>query len=105
MSELGPNFQHLSHKNCPLDAVLKVLREEAVQNLLPSPPKAITVMPGRRITKSAAYFFAGTGGATSIKGELIACVPKLNDAAGYREARRLVKQDLSLTPQALNPKA
>eukprot|EP00972_Heterocapsa_arctica_P023457 3456005-Heterocapsa_arctica.AAC.1 len=29
MSEVGPSFAHYVHRNCPLDAVLRVLSEEA----------------------------------------------------------------------------
>ena len=39
MSELGPAFSYHSFKNCPLDDVIKVLREEAASNFLPAPVK------------------------------------------------------------------
>lgn len=45
-------------------------------------------------TKTAAFIFAGTNGATSLKEELIGRVPVLKDASGYREARRLLRQEL-----------
>lgn len=32
MAELGPTFWHYEYKNCPLDVVLKVLKEEASAN-------------------------------------------------------------------------
>eukprot|EP00434_Breviolum_minutum_P034350 symbB.v1.2.030399.t1/scaffold3420.1/size57189/7 len=36
MSELGPTFWHYEYKNCPLDVVLKVLKEEASANSMGS---------------------------------------------------------------------
>ena len=45
MSELGPAFSYHSFKNCPLDDVIKVLREEAASNFLPAPVKT-TDLPG-----------------------------------------------------------
>lgn len=44
MDELGPSFEHFSYKNCPLDAVLKVMREEL--SALSQPSK----MPARAMT-------------------------------------------------------
>jgi len=95
MNELGPSFQFHKHKNCPLDEVLKVLREEAISTLLPTRPKSFVRLPGLRDrTRTSQIFFAGTDGATSLKQELVARVPVLRDAAGYREARRLLKHEL-----------
>lgn len=93
MAELGPGFEHHARKNCPLDEVLKVLREEAVRNLLPSPPKPIVLVPGCRKSRSA-FFFAGTDGATSLKEEIVARLPHLRDASGYRDARKLLEEEL-----------
>lgn len=36
MAELGPTFWHYEYKNCPLDVVLKVLKEEASSNSMGS---------------------------------------------------------------------
>lgn len=36
MAELGPTFWHYEYKNCPLDVVLKVLKEEASANSMGS---------------------------------------------------------------------
>jgi len=40
------------------------------------------------------FFFAGTDGATSVKAELVGRVPLMKDASSYREARRLLTEDL-----------
>lgn len=96
MAELGPGFEYHFHKNCPLDAVLKVLREEAVQKLIPSPPRSITVVPGLRgsIISTRAFFFNGTEGATSLKEEIVARLPQIKDSSGYRQARKLLLNEL-----------
>lgn len=89
MAELGPGFQAHSYKNCPLEDVLKVLREEAVSNLLPTATAHLSL----GAHKETPLLFVGTNGSTSVKDELVARVPKLKDASGFREARRLVRED------------
>lgn len=80
MSELGPGFGFQSFKNCPLDAVLKVLREEAAseRSMLRSAPSPLagTRSSSWRKTTSSPFFFAGTDGATSVK----AGAPPLRDS-------------------------
>eukprot|EP00435_Cladocopium_sp_Y103_P056868 s481_g19.t1 len=94
LSEVGPSFEAQQHKNCPLDAVLKLLQEEAQET---SRPQRISV-----VDRSAARAgrladlrggFRGTGGATSLKEELVERVPVLKDAGAFREARRILRED------------
>lgn len=115
MSCLGPGFRHHAFKNCSLDDVLKVLREEAashprkpsissgsslnVKSLLCSDKSVrrrsvlgATGVAGEKGQK-VPFFFRGTDGATSLKEELVGRVPILNDAAGFREARRLLQEE------------
>jgi len=103
MSELGPGFSFHAFKNCPLDSVLKVLREEAASNLVASPAsqptlKAYQVRAAVRrksvLAGKVPFFFAGTDGATSVKAELVGRVPVMKDASSYREARRLLTEEL-----------
>lgn len=91
MSELGPAFKYHAHKNCPLEAVLKVLREEAVSKLLPSAPMRVSALKSEA---GARLVFLGTNGATSVRDEIVARVPILNDPSGYREARRILMEEL-----------
>mmetsp|Transcript_29054 Transcript_29054/g.52927 ORF Transcript_29054/g.52927 Transcript_29054/m.52927 type:complete len:780 (+) Transcript_29054:64-2403(+) len=100
MSELGPSFDVHRHKNCPLDDVLKVLREELAAESTPALVRASSSMasqcPHAKISQRPRRqsFSGGADGATSLKGELVARVPVLKDAAGFREARRLVMEEL-----------
>eukprot|EP00434_Breviolum_minutum_P001051 symbB.v1.2.000924.t1/scaffold27.1/size414596/32 len=94
MAELGPSFEAQMHKNCPLDAVIKVLEEEAQEA---SRPQRVSVVSA---TESKAERladlmggFRGTGGATSLKEELVERVPVLRDAGSFREARRIFRED------------
>eukprot|EP00928_Gymnodinium_smaydae_P015013 TRINITY_DN15507_c0_g1_i1.p1 TRINITY_DN15507_c0_g1~~TRINITY_DN15507_c0_g1_i1.p1 ORF type:complete len:725 (-),score=110.06 TRINITY_DN15507_c0_g1_i1:207-2381(-) len=101
MSELGPSFGFQKFKCCSLDDVLAVLRDEAVQKLLPSAPVANSdLIRFKKLTRMPGINIAGTDGATSLKDELVARVPALRDAAGYREARRLLVHEFG-GPSAL----
>mmetsp|Transcript_111803 Transcript_111803/g.315805 ORF Transcript_111803/g.315805 Transcript_111803/m.315805 type:complete len:722 (-) Transcript_111803:60-2225(-) len=100
MSVLGPSFKFHAKKNCPLDAVLKVLREEFVSSFSIHPPKSSlpgfrerSTMRMRNSADKTPFFFAGVGGATSLKEELTGRTATLKDAAGYREARRLLMEE------------
>mmetsp|Transcript_73908 Transcript_73908/g.154004 ORF Transcript_73908/g.154004 Transcript_73908/m.154004 type:complete len:759 (+) Transcript_73908:35-2311(+) len=101
MSELGPSFSFQSFKNCPLDQVLKVLREEAASTLVASPtaPAGLQAQQRSGQTRKSAtpgkmpFFFTGTDGATSVKAELVGRVPVMKDASSYREARRLLTEE------------
>ena len=115
MSELGPAFSYHSFKNCPLDDVIKVLREEAASNFLPAPVKT-TDLPGlmekagarrRRMSMigetragggGGNFFFAGTDGATSVKAEIVGRLPIIKDAASFRAARRMLMEELGGMP-------
>lgn len=46
MSDLGPSFSYHGFKNCPLDDIIKVLREEAASNLLPAAVSTKGGIPG-----------------------------------------------------------
>lgn len=108
LSETGPSLELLSYKNCPLSAVLRVLREEAAGTVAPPKPLhpvlaklAEAKRPAQRalrgskcMTKTA---FQGRGGATSLKAELVEQVPELRDASGFRRARRLLQESLGGT--------
>mmetsp|Transcript_25018 Transcript_25018/g.63438 ORF Transcript_25018/g.63438 Transcript_25018/m.63438 type:complete len:828 (-) Transcript_25018:92-2575(-) len=113
MSELGPGFKTHIHKNLPLEDVIKVLKEDASPDArIPGPPASPTPehqlpalspqhsQPRRRSTpqadgeETAPLFFTGTEGATSLKDELCGRVPVLRDASGFREVRRVLKQEL-----------
>jgi len=98
MTEVGPGFSVQAFKNCPLDAVLKVLREEAASSMTVSVSKPIMPMrPSRSRVSSVGgkhFFFAGTDGATSLKAEIIGRIPVLKDASSFREARRLLVEEL-----------
>lgn len=103
MTDLGPGFSFQSFKNCPLDQVLKVLREEAASKLVATPvaPASRLVAEQRAIIRRRSmamgkvpFFFAGTDGATSVKAELAGRVPVLKDASSFREARRLLIEEL-----------
>jgi len=98
MSEPSPSLQANAFKNCSLDMVLKVLAEEA--NSGAPPPRSL--QPGvyhlsevetLRLRRRS-FFFKGTDGATSLKAELVGRLPVLIDAAAFREARRLMLQEL-----------
>jgi len=107
MSELGPGFQVNIYKNCPLDAVLRVLTEDALAEasgvvryppVLAEPPLALAARGAPRRSNTAdglpVMFFTGTEGATSLKDELAARVPVLRDASRFREVRRVLLQEL-----------
>lgn len=52
----------------------------------------------RTLTKSgSAFFFAGTDGATSVKAEIVGRIPILRDASTFREARRMLTEQLGGT--------
>lgn len=95
LSEVGPSYKAQQHKNCPLDAVVKLLQEEAQETSL----QRISVVDRSAATKSSARLadlrggFRGTGGATSLKEELVERVPVLRDAGAFREARRILRED------------
>jgi len=102
MSCLGPGFSFHSERLVPLDDILKVLREEVASNLATSPHRTAgaSVHVRRRSVVSGPkvpFFFTGQDGATSCKDELVGRVPVSNDAAGFREARRLLKEELGGT--------
>jgi len=100
MSQLGPGFGFQSFKSCPLDDVLQVLREEAGGDKVSSviqpsvPPVAKVGWMTHKRQGDGNFFFAGTDGATSLKAELVGRVPILRDAASFREARRLLREEL-----------
>ena len=77
----------------PLDAVLKVLQEESQDTVIPQPVSVV----GERSASSSLYMltggFRGTGGATSLKEELVERVPVLCDAGSFREVRRIFRED------------
>lgn len=107
MSDLGPSFSLHGFKNCPLDDIIKVLREEAVNNLLPAAVSTGGGIPGVKAKartrtssvygKNAKFFFAGTDGATSVKAEVVGRLPLIKDAASFRGARRMVTEELGGT--------
>lgn len=105
MSMLGPSFHTNQYRNCPLEAVLEVLREdteglspyELTEQPFPLPHELSS--PRRRKWSEGGssvepLFFSGTEGATSLKDELAARVPVLRDAARFREVRRVLLQEL-----------
>lgn len=99
LSETGPPFLALNYKNCPLDDVLKVLGEEAALEAASAPSSGVSASPSdcrrrSRLMTRRSFFFAGTDGATSLKAEITGRIPILRDAAGYREARRLLLEEL-----------
>lgn len=90
MKHIGPPFDALSYKNCPLDLVLKVLEEECLAPV----GRTLSHAGKTSICAKRRYFFAGTDGATSIKAEITGRIPVLKDAAGFREARRIVSEEM-----------
>mmetsp|Transcript_110424 Transcript_110424/g.352050 ORF Transcript_110424/g.352050 Transcript_110424/m.352050 type:complete len:721 (-) Transcript_110424:20-2182(-) len=97
MSEVGPGFAFQAYKNCPLDDVLKVLHAELAAGGPPWPlltralhSTALQCSGKKRPTAGVAF----TGGATSVKEEIMGRLPQLKDAAAYREARRMLTEEL-----------
>jgi len=95
MKELGPAFQFQAFKTLPLEDVIKVLREEASAESASPPAQAVvprrvsvTVPNARRLSIKRG------SGSTSLKEELVGRVPVLQDAASFREARRLLREEL-----------
>ncbi|CAJ1455591.1 unnamed protein product [Effrenium voratum] len=95
MEELGPSFEAQGYKNCPLDAVLKVLKEEVEEHFQPQLLQVLDTAAFERgvSLKDMAGGFRGAGGATSLKEELVERVPVLRDAGAFREARRIFREE------------
>mmetsp|Transcript_12789 Transcript_12789/g.22637 ORF Transcript_12789/g.22637 Transcript_12789/m.22637 type:complete len:722 (-) Transcript_12789:17-2182(-) len=101
MSELGPGFAAHGFKNLPFDEVIKVLKEEAVNNVQLEPIRASGAVVRRPSTVAkGAFFFPGTDGATSLKAEITGRLPVIKDAASFRGARRMLMEELG-GPNAL----
>lgn len=103
MSACGPSFKAQAHKNCPLDVVLQLLREEQAASQAPAVAALTQCIPrgnepkvvsNDQLRKRRPTLCQGIGGATSLKEELVARIPVLRDSAGFREARRILKEDL-----------
>lgn len=95
LKETGPSFKALAYKNCPLDYVVKVLQEEAVAGPRASPaisPRLLARASGSERRRS--FFFAGTDGATSVKAEITGRIPVIREAGAFREARRILRDEL-----------
>lgn len=94
LSQTGPAFESLEYKNLPLSEVIRVLDEEASvdtsRRTLMRQPTAISLVD----LSKRRFFFAGTDGATSLKAEIVGRIPVLRDAACFREARRLLREEL-----------
>lgn len=73
MSKLGPSFKLHRHKNCPIDAILEVLREEA----------SISESYGRQSVNA---------GVLSIRAELARRSPSINSSATFRQARYFLEK-------------
>lgn len=98
LKETGPAFEALAFKNCSLDHVIKVLQEEAVSGPRLSP--AATPRPKVREgeDRRRSFFFAGTDGATSVKAEITGRIPVIREAGAFREARRILRDELGGAP-------
>ena len=75
--------------------MIKVLQEEAQDTRI---PRRVSVLSDRNYSKSLCVLsggFRGTGGATSLKEELVERVPVLCDSGSFREVRRIFREDYS----------
>lgn len=89
----GPSFAAQTYKNCPLDAVIKVLQEEAQDYTMPRVVSLAGERKARFSLDALSGGFRGTGGATSLKEELVERVPVLCDSGSFREVRRIFRED------------
>ncbi|CAE8733890.1 unnamed protein product, partial [Polarella glacialis] len=90
----------------PLDAVLKVLREEVASGFMPTAVSAgdIPALRQKAMTRrkqsangtgnAIPFFFAGTDGATSLKEEIVGRMPVIKDASSFRAVRRMLMEEL-----------
>lgn len=92
LKERGPALDELNYKNCPLDAVLQVLAEEAAQGMK-LVAQAFPSLDSNSMERQR-FFYKGTEGATSLKAEITGRIPVLRDAATLREARRVLREEL-----------
>ncbi|CAE8735128.1 unnamed protein product [Polarella glacialis] len=97
MNDLGPGFSFQAYKCLPLDAVLKVLREEVASGFTPTAVSAGDIPALRQKAQGRTFFFAGTDGATSIKEEIVGRMPVIKDASSYRAVRRMLMEELGGT--------
>lgn len=98
LKETGPSFEALAFKNCPLDHVIKVLQEESLSGPRASPALSPRPQVRGRGDRRRSFFFAGTDGATSVKAEITGRIPVIREAGAFREARRILRDELGGAP-------